>query len=170
MVLYMAFMMVQNGRLSFADLGLTKIAIKPFVAWTLLLSVVGVFIDQKVFEFLHGYLGGWRLFGFPTIDNSFVEYFDLSFGLALTAFSEEVVFRGVAILLLLRYVKNTTFIVVFSSTVFGFAHWGLGVPLIISAALWGILPAISVIKTRSIYPAIVAHYITNFVDFAGLAY
>ncbi len=69
---------------------------------------------------------------------------------------------------LLALWPSKTGVVVISSLIFGLIHWGLGPAVVVTAALWGILPAISVLLVRSIYPAIIAHYVTNFVDFSGL--
>lgn len=167
LALSIALYFVFIKKISFEDLGFKTIAIKPMLAWSVVLSVSGILIDQYLFELISSNLPSWKLFAFPAIDSDLVLKFDLVFGLALTAVSEEVVFRGVVLILLARFFASSTKLVIFSCVVFGLAHWGLGVALIINAMIWGILPAISVLKTRSIYPAIVAHYLTNLVDFAG---
>lgn len=168
-VLFFALYLVQRGRIVWGDLGFTRIAAKPLIGWTLLLSVTGVLIDQNVPALLNELFPRWRFFSFPKIDDVWVERVDLSFGLWLTALSEEAVFRGAALLMLAIYFKKAATSVLFSAAVFGLIHWGLGPALVLNAAIWGILPAISVLKTRSIWPAVIAHYLTNFVDFSGLA-
>lgn len=169
-VLYIVFYFINKKKFTLLDLGIKKLPFKVFIFWSILLSITGIFIDQYLYEMINNNIVSWKLFSFPQIENILVGKFDLVFGLLLTAISEEVVFRGVAVMLLASYFKNSFLLVLFSSVVFGLAHWGLGIPLILSAAIWGILPAISVMKTGSIYPAIVAHYLTNFIDFSKLAH
>lgn len=167
-VLFMVAYAVECGRFKARDFGFVLLPWRGFAAWTLLLTLTGVLIDQLLPSMLSAHLPSWRLFKFPAIDNPWVLGFDLSFGLILTAVSEEAVFRGAALLLLAAAIPNRFVLVAFSCLIFGAIHWGLGPALMISAAVWGILPAISVLVTRSIYPALIAHYVTNFVDFSGL--
>ena len=164
--LLLVWVWVQRGG-SWAQLGLVRLPWRPLLFWTVGLSLLGVAIDQSVPGWMMAAGYDWRLFGFPAIDSSAVLAFDLSFGLALTAVSEEVVFRGFAILALLPFIRRPVVLVLGSSLLFGAVHWGLGPAVILTAALWGIVPAVSVVVTRSIYPAIIAHYVTNFVDFSG---
>ena len=165
--LFLALWLIQTKRLAWRQLGLSALPFKEFVFWSVLLSVTGILIDQFAPLFLKS-LPDWRFFSFPAIADRWVTGVDLTFGLMLTALSEEVVFRGAALLFLAAYFKKTWAAVIFSVLVFGAIHWGLGMAVMISAALWGILPALSVLKTRSIWPAVVAHYLTNLVDFSGV--
>ncbi len=148
-------------------LGLRPVAPVVFVAWTVGLSLLGVAIDQGVpgWVIAQGY--EWRLFSFPAIESRAVFWFDLGPGLMLTAVSEELVFRGFGVLALLALGWRPIWAILFSSLLFGLVHWGLGPAVIVTATLWGLLPALSVVLTRSIFPAIIAHYVTNFVDFSG---
>lgn len=168
LVLYAALWLVFVKRLNQAELGLNPLSRSPFLRWTAVLTLLGVAIDQLVPLALGPWFPSWRFFSFPELYDDRILYLDLSFGLALTAVAEEVIFRGLLVFMLLARYQNAAVAVVVSSLLFGLMHWGLGPALVINAFLWGILPALSVIKTRSIYPAVVAHYVTNFVDFSGL--
>lgn len=157
--------LITSKRASFSDFGLVKLKIKPFIFWTIILSITGIFVDQVVSQFLAKALPPTQIFYFPKITNHFVKTFDLTFGIFLVSITEEPIFRGYYASILRPYIKNPITFVVISSIIFGLIHWSSGLDTIISAALWGVLPMISVLKTRSILPALIAHYATDFVYF-----
>ena len=86
----------------------------------------------------------------------------------LVAFTEEIVFRSCYLFVLKDKIKSKVLIIIISCIVFGMIHWSLGLHAIITNAIWGIMPMISLMTTNSIWPAIVAHYLTNFIAFSGI--
>lgn len=146
------------------DLGTVPISVKSFLIWSVLLSIYGVIADQTVGPSLYPYFKEWALFKFPVYPNESIRWFDLTVGIALGAVSEELVFRG-TLLSFLRKRLPAFGSISLSILAFGLIHWGVGPNSVINAVAWAILPTIYVFKYRSVYPVIVAHFITNFVGF-----
>jgi membrane protease YdiL (CAAX protease family) len=149
-----------------AEFGLTGISFRSGLAWALLLTATGILIDQVGWRFLEQHLPFTQLTSMPKIKSPFVNIFDLIFGLTLVAVSEEIVFRGYFYSALHKQLSSPA-LVALSMVLFGMIHWSQGLHAIASTALWGILPMVSVIRTRSVIPAVIAHYITDFVSFGG---
>ncbi|WP_281186660.1 CPBP family intramembrane glutamic endopeptidase [Bacillus solimangrovi] len=80
----------------------------------------------------------------------------------INAFLEEFMWRGIMLSSLKRNV-STFFAVLTTSIGFGLLHISIGIPLIMSLlfSLGGLFYAFVVLKTNSIYPAIVFHFIIN---------
>ena len=157
--------LIKTKRCSFGDFGFTKIGIKPFIFWAVILSAVGIFIDQAGWKFFENILPKTQAFAFPKITNHIVKIFDQTVGIALVSLTEEPIFRGFYFSVLKRYTGNPFTIVAVSSIAFGLIHWSSGLHAVITTALWAILPMVSVLRTRSVLPAVVAHYLTDFVYF-----
>jgi membrane protease YdiL (CAAX protease family) len=151
-----------------AEFGLTGIPFQSGLLWLLLLTVTGLVIDQVGWRFLEQLLPDTRLASMPKIENSFVNIFDLTFGVALVAASEEAVFRGY-FYSALRDRLPPRALVALSAILFGMIHWSQGLHAVVSTALWGILPMVSMVRTGSIIPAMMAHYITDLVSLGGFA-
>ncbi len=104
----------------------------------------------------------------PTYPNGFHLYdFVIEIiGTALApAFVEELLFRGLVLALLLPFGKKTA---VFGSAVlFGFMHQNPG--QLIYATVAGIILAVMVIESRSIWSGIIAHFINNLVSVVASA-
>ena len=103
---------------------------------------------------------------YPRIEDVFLFRLDMSFGLALTAVSEELAFRSVAKGIAERYLDRPTVLVVLTSVLFGLAHWSHGVPNVIATSLDGMILMVLFLRTGSILPSILAHYFINVLSFA----
>ncbi len=141
---------------------------RSFAGWSAGLSLLGIVIDQA----------GWRIFArllpdtaftaFPSPDNPALEIFDLTLGIALVAVTEEVIFRGYFLALFENTLRGRAALVALSALAFGLIHWSQGLHAVLATALWGIPPILCALRTRSILPAVVAHFATDFVSFSGL--
>ncbi|MDP5275225.1 CPBP family intramembrane glutamic endopeptidase [Chengkuizengella axinellae] len=80
----------------------------------------------------------------------------------INASLEEIIWRDILLSSLKRYV-STFYAIVITSVGFGLLHISIGIPLIISLlfSLGGLFYATVVLKTNSIYPAIVFHFVIN---------
>ena len=148
------------------EFGFKDIPFRSGFLWLLLLTAVGLVIDEVGWRFLEQHLPHTQLASMPKIENSCVNIFDLTFGVALVALSEEVVFRGYFYSALHERLSPRA-LVAFSAVLFGMIHWSQGIHAVVSTALWGILPMVAVIRTKSIFPAMIAHYITDLVSLGG---
>ena len=134
--------------------------------WPLLLTVSGILIDQVGWRFLEEILPHTELASMPKIKNSFMNIFDLTFGVALVALSEEAVFRGY-FFSALHHRLSPRALVGLSAVLFGMIHWSQGLHAVVSTALWGILPMVCMVRTGSIIPGLIAHYSTDVVSLGG---
>jgi len=165
LALAVIFFLIRSKRCAPADFGFVKIGLRPLIAWAAVLSVTGILIDRFVWQFLKGALPPTEVFSFPAADNNLMKLFDLTVGMVLVSVSEEAIFRGYYASVLGRYLKNPAVLVAVSCVIFGFIHWSGGLHAIMTAAIWAVLPMISVLKTGSILPAVIAHWATDFVYF-----
>jgi len=148
------------------EFGLKSISFRSGLFWMLLLTVTGVLIDQVGWRFLEQTLPNTQMTSMPKIRNPLMNIFDLSFGVVLVALSEEIVFRGYCFSAL-QGLWPRWVIVAVSTVLFGLIHWSQGLHAIVSTALWGILPMVAMARTGSIFPAMIAHYITDLVSLGG---
>ncbi len=128
----------------------------------ILLTFIYYFVDRLLLVVIPD----THLFSYPRIDFKPLYWFDLSFGLALTAVAEEFTSRSVLKGIIERYSKNKLIIIGLSSLIFALAHWSLGIPSVISAFLAGMILMGLFLATGSIMPSIVAHYVINFIIFS----
>jgi len=106
------------------------------------------------------------LFSYPRIDVPLLYWFDLTFGLALTAISEEFVFRSIAKSVIGKFSDRTSVILIVSGVIFALAHWSHGVANVADNLISGILLMTLYLHTRSIAPPIIVHYLINVWHFA----
>lgn len=105
------------------------------------------------------------LFRYPPLTPGLLYWTDISFGLALTAVSEEFVFRGVFAVMVARYLPGTTAMVLVSAVVFALIHWSHGLTSMVAAGIAGVALMALYLRTGSVLPGIAAHYAINFADF-----
>lgn len=106
------------------------------------------------------------LFKFPPIDDPFLRLFDLTFGLTLNSFTEELIGRGVLGGVLLRRGKGPLFIVLVSSLIFSLTHWSTGAGNVFATFVFGAIFMAMFLKTGSIWPGVVLHTAYNIFAFA----
>ena len=103
--------------------------------------------------------------GYPEL-HGWLHVFDAIFGLALVAYSEEALFRRCARRLFQMYLNDGYSPVVITSILFGGYHWWAGAGTIVEAVLMGILLMLFYLRSAPLWPVVLAHYLTDVVDFA----
>jgi membrane protease YdiL (CAAX protease family) len=88
------------------------------------------------------------------------------FGIALVAYSEEVVFRRCAGHVFQTYLGGGYAMVVVTSLLFGAYHWWTGLGNILEATMMGVLFILFLQRSRALWPVVLGHYLTDIVDFA----
>ncbi len=147
------------------DFGLMPMALKQGVFWSILLSITGVLIDQAGADLLARVSPIMKQAAYPSITNPYIKTFDLTVGVALVSITEELIFRAYFYSVLKGVIKKTGVLIAVSCVVFGFSHWSLGWNIIITATVWSILPMYVMVRTGSVVPALIAHYVTDFAAF-----
>jgi uncharacterized protein len=148
------------------DLGLKMPGKVDFVVYTLVLTAGGLLLDQVGWRLLDDVLPDTQIGSIPFDRASPWFVFDLYVGLALVALVEEIVFRGLFYTLLRRVIPSIPVVFILCSLVFGLIHWSLGLAAIASTALIGALFLLVMWRTGSVLPAIIAHFVVNYVGFS----
>lgn len=151
-----------------ADLGLRRQSFVSFLVTTVILSLLAVVIDQNAYRWLAALPGYPSLGSIPLIDNPFWKWFDLTVGLLAVGFFEEVVFRGYLAHVISRFTTHPAVILPISALAFGLIHWSSGLHAVLVSAGIGTLFMIAYLRTRSLAAPIVAHFVVNFVAYAGV--
>ena len=103
--------------------------------------------------------------GFPET-HGWLHIVDAVFGLALVAYSEEIVFRRSARHLFQIYLDDGYALVIVTSILFGAYHWWTGMGNMVEAILIGVLLMLFYRRSGALWPVVLAHYLTDVVDFA----
>lgn len=158
----------QRKSLSLADIGLVAQPLPLFLTFFLVTGLVTVCIDQNAYTLLAKLPGFQPLGGIPVIDSSFWKWIDLTIGLLLVGMFEELIFRGYMLMVIRQYTKNPTVIVLVSALIFGLIHWSLGLHAVLITALIGAVFMLAYLWSRSLPAIMLAHFLVNFIDFAGV--
>jgi membrane protease YdiL (CAAX protease family) len=138
--------------------------------WQLPLWIFGIVLVDH-------YLGGWIRTTFNSLfpatvlgrypqPTGWLYWVDTVFGLALVAYSEEVVFRRCARNVFEAYLGDGYPLVLVTSLLFGAYHWWTGVGNILEAFMGGVLLMLFLQRSGALWPVVLSHYLTDIADFA----
>jgi hypothetical protein len=138
--------------------------------WKVVLWIVGIVVADH-------YLGGWArrtintalpasVLGVYPQSSGWLHLIDVVFGLALVAYSEEIVFRRCARHVFQTYLGDGHFMVFVTSLLFGAYHWWTGAGNIVEATMMGVLFMLFFRRSEALWPVVLGHYLTDIVDFA----
>jgi len=142
-----------------------RIPVKDAVSPAVLCTMAVIIIDHVFRVTIPIEIDSLVLFRYPALDPGFLYWTDVTFGLALTAVSEEFVFRGVFAKLMAPYLNSPVVMIAVSALVFALIHWSHGVTSMVVAGFAGVALMMLYLRTGSVLPGIVAHYAVNFWDF-----
>ncbi|AMK10155.1 hypothetical protein EDC59_10758 [Pseudodesulfovibrio indicus] len=154
--------LVFKRRLKPGDLGLSLDGKGPLVFWTLILAGMTMaycLVSEVLLKPLDG------LWSAPVVEydrESAIFLVDMTFGLALVAVSEEIIFRGLALSALKAYTRNPVVIALASAFVFALIHWSTGVRNILDCFVYGMIFMAVTMRVRSIAPATVVHFLLDY--------
>ena len=160
--------LITSRRMTRDDFGLVSQTGVMFLATLLIAALAGTLIDQNAYTLLARLPGYDALGRMPEIRSSAWDRFDLSFGLLLVGFLEELVFRAYACTVIRRYTASPAVIVAVSALAFGLIHWSLGFHTVLITAVIGAVFMAIYLRTRSVPALALAHFAVNFIDFAGV--
>lgn len=157
-----------SGRMLSAQFGLAWQAPMAFLGTFVLLVLAGTLLDQNAYALVARLPGYAALGGMPAITSPTWNWIDLTLGLLLVALLEELVFRGLAHAALSRITDQPVVIVVVSGLAFGLIHWSGGAHAVMVTAVIGMVFMVVYLRTRSLPALVLAHFVVNFIDFAGV--
>lgn len=106
---------------------------------------------------------------YPRLPPSGLLTFDLTVGIALVALSEEAIFRYLFTQSWAERRGSTEALYVFSSLAFGLIHLPRGIAVVVTAGVIGLLYMWLYRRTQSLWPPMIAHYVTDVVAYSDLA-
>jgi hypothetical protein len=138
--------------------------------WEAALWILGIVLVDH-------YLCGWirrtinaalpaTVLGIYPESHGWLHIVDVVFGLALVAYSEEIVFRRCAHHLFKLYLGDGYALVIATSVLFAAYHWWTGFGNVVEAFVMGILLMLFYRRSVALWPVVLGHYLTDFVDFA----
>jgi hypothetical protein len=160
--------MIRSRQMRPAALGLKAQRAPAFLATFLAVALVGTVIDQNGYGLLAALSGYPALGGMPAITSPFWNGVDLTLGLLAVGIMEELVFRGFLHNFLSRYTTNPVAIVAISAAAFGLIHWSQGLNAVLVTAVIGAVFMLAYLRTRSLPAIMLAHFMINVIDFAGV--
>lgn len=142
------------------------------IGLSILASLWGILVDQFGWIWLSMRLPDTALLTVCPILPGVWRWVDVLGGSAVVALSEEGLFRGLLLGAILAGSRSSRgrarSAVLVTSLVFGLTHWSLGLHAIVATTIWALLPGYLTIRHRTIWPAVVAHYVTDVVAFSGV--
>lgn len=162
------YWLIRKKKLHTSDLGLTLQGKLPSLCVFLALTLLGTAMDQNGHKIM-GRLPGYAALGsMPAITHPVWNWIDLTLGLLAVAVVEELVFRAYAHTFISRYTQSQVVAVAISSAAFGLIHWSLGLHSVLITAGIGAMFMVAYVMTRSLPAIILAHFVVNFIDYAGV--
>ncbi len=111
---------------------------------------------------LRHYLRFMQLSPWPPVPDPTLRVLDLSAGLLLVAFSEELVFRRLLFAVIERRFTGKVPVIIISSTVFALVHFTSGVvDTMVNAFVHGIFLGAAFWATRRVAICVVSHYLID---------
>jgi membrane protease YdiL (CAAX protease family) len=159
--------LVRSRRMRAEDFGWKLLPWKTFIPAFLVLALAGMLFDQNGYMMLKKVPGYAALGGMPAIESPAWNWIDLTVGLALVGLMEELIFRGLAAACLEHYLPPAGVVAV-SALLFGLIHWSLGWHSVVVTGAIGAVFMFAYLRLRSILPLVLAHFVVNFIDFAGV--
>jgi membrane protease YdiL (CAAX protease family) len=140
-----------------------KISLAIVINWGLLLIPIsiGSWVAGHIYS---AFLPQLRLGYYPRPDG-WLLLFDLTAGIALTAFHEEILFRR-AIRKALADLGDGRAMALVSAILFGGFHWWTGVPNMICAGVFGYVAMRIYARSGALWPLVVIHYLADLWAFA----
>jgi hypothetical protein len=134
-------------------------------AWIIGIVLFDHYICGWIRRTINAALPATVLGGYPEL-HGWLHLFDAVFGLALVAYSEEIVFRRCARHLFRMHLNDGCTLVIATSLLFGAYHWWTGIGNIAEAVFTGVLLMLFYLRSGALWPVVLGHYLTDLVDFA----
>lgn len=160
--------LISSKKMQASEFGLTAQSVPSFLMIFLIVALIGTVIDQNGYQLIANIPGYSALGGMPTITIPAWDWVDLTLGLLMVGIFEELIFRGFMHTFISRYTENSFAIVVISSAAFGLIHWSLGLHAVVITSIIGAVFMTAYLRTRSLPAIMFAHFVINFIDFAGV--
>jgi hypothetical protein len=142
-----------------------QLALWKVALWIVSIVLADYFAGAWIRSTINALFPATALGGYPAL-TGWLYWFDIAFGLALVACSEEVIFRRCARHVFRSYLGDRYLLVLITSMLFGGYHWWTSLGNIAEATFVGVLLMLLLQRSGALWPVVVAHYLSNVTAFA----
>ena len=135
------------------------------IAWAIGLASLYTIIDSPLRGFIDATVPGTTI-GSYLASHGWLHAVDVTFGLALVAFQEEIYFRRCARAVVRNWLGDGFGMIIATSLLFAAYHWWTGLGNMVTAGLFGIGAMWLYRRAGSIWPVMLAHYLADLIVFA----
>lgn len=155
---------VPSARIAAFQTGKRQISLFETVLWAVGICLLDRFLQVPRY-LLDAAFPATVLGAYPH-PTGWLKLFDLVFGLALVAISEEIIFRQYIRQAFRPYIGNGNFAVLTTSVLFGAYHWWAGLGNVLYATAIGIFLMLMLRRSGALWPVILTHYLIDLINFA----
>jgi CAAX protease family protein len=142
-----------------------NIGLAQAIAWAIGLASLYTIIDSPLRGFIDATVPGTTIGSYPA-SHGWLHAVDVTFGLALVAFQEEIYFRRCARAVVRNWLGDGFGMIIATSLLFAAYHWWTGLGNMVTAGLFGIGAMWLYRRAGSIWPVMLAHYLADLIVFA----
>lgn len=142
-----------------------NIGLVQAIAWAIGLASLYTIIDSPLRGFIDATVPGTTI-GSYLASHGWLHAVDVTFGLALVAFQEEIYFRRCARAVVRNWLGDGFGMIIATSLLFAAYHWWTGLGNMVTAGLFGIGAMWLYRRAGSIWPVMLAHYLADLIVFA----
>jgi membrane protease YdiL (CAAX protease family) len=142
-----------------------NIGLVQAIAWAIGLASLYTIIDSPLRGFIDATVPGTTI-GSYLASHGWLHAVDVTFGLALVAFQEEIYFRRCARAVVRNWLGDDFGMIIATSLLFAAYHWWTGLGNMVTAGLFGIGAMWLYRRAGSIWPVMLAHYLADLIVFA----
>jgi len=136
--------------------------------WIIGLVAFDSVVDHGISDHINALFPGTQLGQYPSA-HGWLFVIDTFLGLALVAYSEEVIFRRCAFEVLNGLVGDKSAMVVITAALFTSYHWWTGAGNIVATMLFGVVAMLLYRRAGALLPVVLAHYLCDVFNFSGAA-
>jgi hypothetical protein len=141
---------------------------RQMALWQIAVWIAGICVALRLSQWLGYFINKTfpaTIFGVYPRTDGWLHFFDLAFGLALVAVSEEIIFRRCTRHVLQPLLGDGYVAVIAASLVFGCYHWWAGLGNVVLAVIIGTLLMLMFRQSVALWPVVLAHYFADFITF-----
>jgi len=143
----------------------SKIGLREVTLWIVGIVAFDRIVDHALAEYVNAAVPGTRVGEIPRA-HGWLYAVDLSGGLVLVAYSEEVIFRRCARALLRNSFGDGPAMIIAAALLFASYHWWTGFGNIVATLSFGIVAMLFYRRDGTVLPLVLAHYICDVYNFS----
>jgi hypothetical protein len=135
------------------------------ILWVVGMALLSLTVTHWISEDINAWMPGTALGGYPKVQGE-LWLFDMTVGVALVGFHEEILFRRCARAVFRPWVGDGARMVILTAFLFAAYHWWTGLGNIASVFVFGIYAMLFLRRTGAIWPLVLGHFLTDAIAFS----